>query len=346
MILMVLKLVFKNMKKLLPLSSITLKIFVATFLLTIYCSLLQSQNLVPNPSFEEYTNCPTGTNEVPYCVNWYNFGNSPDYINTCSSSGIPYNFGFGFQYAHSGNAMIGIGTYVWQYAPDWPNYREFVGTQLSLPLEIGHKYFMSFFVNCAGYLPGWQIIATNKIGLRFSTIPYSECCPPSLTNWAHLYTDSIIIDTLNWIKISGSIIADSTYQYFIIGNFFDDNHTDITFFGGQPFGGSGAYYYIDDVCVSPDSIYNENWTGIKNFINKKYKIYPNPIMNELNIEQDENSEIEITIFDSLGRIILFEKKNKNLEKITLNLITIPNGFYTISIKNKNSNFNQSIIINH
>ena len=174
-------------------------------------------------------------------------------------------------------------------------------------LNYKEKNYMSFFVSCGQCAPGWQIISTNKIGLRFSTIRYdSICCPPPLNNWAHLYTDSIISDTLNWTKISGSTIADSAYKYLGIGNFFDDNHTDTLIWGGAPFGSSGAYYYIDDVCVSTDSLYNESWTGIANLKGKgNLKIFPNPVINDyLNIENVENTKFGATIYDATGRIVI------------------------------------------
>jgi hypothetical protein len=306
------------------------KIMIFVLILRMFSLIGFAQNIVSNPSFEQYTICPDGNNEVPYCIGWYNFGKSPDYSNSCSSIiGPPYNMGTGFQYAHTGIGMVGLITYQWQFGPDWPNYREFVGTQLSFPLVIGQKYYMSFFVNCAGYLPGWQIIGANKTGLRFSTIPYGEFSPPVPTNWAHLYTDSIITDTVNWIRISGSIIADSAYQYLVIGNFFDDNHTDIVIFGGPPFGGSCTYYYIDDVCVSTDSIYNEQWTGIKETTSNQESIliYPNPATGQINFEIADNSLEKIIIIDNIGRQVFEKTIFQNSPHFKLDISFLPSGLY-------------------
>ncbi len=311
---------------------------------------LQGQNFVPNPSFEEYTRCPKTLVQVYLAKPWLNYGNSPDYFNECSHASLapPRNADFGYQYPHAGRAMAGIVTYVWQYAPDWPNYREYIGIKLTDPLHNRYRYYFSFFVNCAGYSPGWQIIATNKIGLRFSTKAYDSCCPPPLNNWAHLYTNSIISDTLNWIKLSGSFIADSSYQYLSIGNFFDDNHTDTLIFGGPPYGGSGSYYYIDDVCVTMDSIYNETWTGVVNRNNNKsnLKIFPNPLTNEyLNITNIINSVAEINVYDGVGRLVYNIIKTPIDNKVAINLNSIANGYYIISIKNKTIIFSSPLIIN-
>ncbi len=54
-----------------------------------------SQNLVPNPSFEDTVMCPSGSGLVEYCANWKIFRDSPDYFQECASLStlsVPYNF--------------------------------------------------------------------------------------------------------------------------------------------------------------------------------------------------------------------------------------------------------------
>src|SRR5207253_1670664 len=101
-------------------------------------------------------------------------------------------------------------------------------------------------------------IATNKIGALIATYQYYDTTgKTSFKNYATLYADSIIKDSINWTKISGSFIADSIYKYLIIGAFFDNAHLDTL---NLPFDTNGnshnqvSYYYIDDVCVSTDSL--------------------------------------------------------------------------------------------
>ena len=73
----------------------------------------QSYNLVPNYSFENYTTCPTTSNQLSYASSWINptqWG-TPDYFNSCSSTfGVPSycNCSLVFQYAKTGNAYCGI----------------------------------------------------------------------------------------------------------------------------------------------------------------------------------------------------------------------------------------------
>jgi len=43
-------------------------------------------NLVPNPSFESYTACPNNAATISFATGWLNFGQTPDYFNSCANS--------------------------------------------------------------------------------------------------------------------------------------------------------------------------------------------------------------------------------------------------------------------
>jgi hypothetical protein len=85
--------------------------------------------------------------------------------------------------------------------------------------------------------------ASNNIGVRFTTKPYSASFPPPINNTATLNTDTIVKDTLNWILLSWNFTADSAYNYIYIGNFFDNAHTD-TVVINAPNGQFGIAYYL------------------------------------------------------------------------------------------------------
>ncbi|MCE9539031.1 MAG: hypothetical protein K8R85_07425 [Bacteroidetes bacterium] len=93
------------MKKLLLFS---LLIFSFTF--------LNAQNLVPNPSFEQYSSCPNTECGISLAAGWYSAGYTPDYYNSCGSPSGPFEFGVpqnavGYQHPASGNAYVGIATW-------------------------------------------------------------------------------------------------------------------------------------------------------------------------------------------------------------------------------------------
>lgn len=312
------------------------------FFLVIQLSAFSQTNLVPNPSFEVYSVCPNTTNNISDCASWLNFSNStPDYFNSCSSSGLNVpNSQFGFQFAHSGVGMAGLIT--WVNPASQSNYREIIGATLSSPLVIGQKYFISCYVNYSGYInSNWRRVASNKIGMKLSTVPYSSVSLAPVNNFSHLFTTVILKDTTSWVKLSGSFVCDSTYQYVIIGNFFDDSNTDTSSYPGPAFGGMASYYYIDDVCVTTDSTYNENWaTEIQTIENKSnLAIFPNPITNYLNITYNTNESYILKIIDTYGIVIYDEP----LRGSRVDLNWLPSGIYYLRIESKYKNENRKII---
>jgi len=158
-----------------------------------------AQNLVSNPSFEDTVACPTTLTQIDCAPS-----------NIIAPVSVPHNI-WGDQLAHTGNAYVGFAT----YSAGATNSREYIATQLIQPLAIGQKYFLSFYVSSAfGYIQsGYPGMATNNIGALFSTVSYSPNNPQFANNFAHIVDTNIINDTINWIKISGSFIADSAYQY-------------------------------------------------------------------------------------------------------------------------------------
>jgi len=287
------------------------------------------QNLVLNPSFEQYSFCPDFWSQIPYCMYWDSYSQTPDYYNTCSTTSAikPPNCYYGFQYPNSGNAFAGFVCY---YTPN-ANYRELIGSSLLSSLVIGQKYFISFYINLGGNAFWLATIASNKMGVKFSSIPYSYSNPAPINNVAHFFTDSIITDTVKWSKIRGSFIADSAYSYIIIGNFFNDSLTDTIMLSS----GNLAYYYIDDLCVSTDSLYCENWLGVnEQSVSKKEEItiYPNPCTNKLNVQFNNvpNEYTTISILDITGKTIMQTQTTEN--EFTFNTGKLAKGLYLVKVE--------------
>ena len=316
-------------------------------LITIYCFLIQTSeaqiNLVPNPSFEDTVGCPIGGLVVDYAVGWHSYKLTPDYFNNCNSTvvGVPSNY-MGFQHARTGVAYAGFITISFGSM----NNKEIIGAQLNQQMQVGQTYYVSFYVNRA-YNPAtfynYNNLATNKIGVRFSTISYPNFWtePIPINDTAHVYTNTIITDTVNWVKISGTFIADSAYNYIAIGNFFTDSLTSRIQLDSIA---SFAYYYVDDICVSTDSNYCDSISGITNIDFKNpMKIFPNPLQSELNIESIGFTDIEI--YDDIGKLV-FEKKF--IDAIYRTKIQLPNlckGLYVVKIKTLMSYYTKKIIHN-
>jgi hypothetical protein len=291
--------------------------------------------LVLNPSFETFTACPTSGGNLYNATNWDNAKNTPDYFNNCAPNNIPSNF-FGYQNPAHGNAYAGFYT----NDPSTPQYREIIIGKLSSPTTIGQKYFVSFLVS-RGDAPLIVEASTNKIGARFTKTKYNLVFP-NLSNalmddFAHIYTNNVIMDTLNWTKISGSFIADSAYQYIMIGNFFTPANTTVVYDAGN---NTMSYYYIDQVCTSTDSLFAETYTPtalINNYLENDLKLFPNPANNYFIVNGIQTGNLKI--YDTNGGLVINKKINNNEP---INTADLKDGIYWICIANKKT----KIIINH
>ena len=292
-------------------------------ILFITCVVCKAQNLVPNPSFEDTVSCPTSYAQMSTAVAWSDYRGSPDNFNPCNTSvvSVPNNV-FGFQYAHTGNAYAGFGAY---QVGLLNGAREDLGAQLIQPLVIGQKYFISFYVSRANNDILAIGAACNKLGMRFSTVAYSYATPVPLDNFAQVYTDSIIIDTLNWTKISGSFIADFTYEYLMVGNFFTDSFTSYSQYDSTDIQG---YYFVDDIVVSTDStltiVINENNQP------DDFLLYPNPFNYELKVTLEGNNFCDIILYDLTSRILM---KQSFSNSISINTEQLARGIYIYEVRN-------------
>ena len=281
---------------------------------------------MPNPSFEDTIGCPASVDQVDSAVSWIAYRGSPDYFNSCNSGivGVPSNI-YDFQNAKTGNAYAGFYTY-------WiglSNDREMIGIQLSQQLVIGQKYYVSLYASRAVNNTLSLNIANNKIGVRFSSIPYWFGNQVPIDNHSQVFTDSIISDTLNWVKISGAFTADSAYSFMSIGNHFTDSATSYLQYSSAVV----AYYYIDDVCVSTDSLSCNPPVGINEIKNsEEFILFPNPFENKLNITVKRNELVELTLFDAASRKIFSQSFTNST---SINTEQLAKGIYLYEVRNKN-----------
>ena len=236
------------------------QLFFAPLMLTAASNISYAQiNLVPNGNLEDTVLCPSTLDQIEACAGCLKFRSSPDYFNACAPNGsvsVPVT-PFGYQPAHSGYGMMGVTT----YDITTLNYREHVGFQLLQPLSTGLKYFFSCYINCNGTTSNSFNMASDKFGVRFSNTQYSLTNPSPVTNSSVILSDTMVTNNMGWYRITGSFIPTQAYQYIIIGNFFDDGNTNTLIQGINPV---VAYYYVDDICLSSDSIFCSLFTDISN----------------------------------------------------------------------------------
>tara|TARA_Y100000589_G_scaffold147205_1_gene140793 strand:- start:27640 stop:28833 length:1194 start_codon:yes stop_codon:yes gene_type:complete len=209
------------------------------------------QNLVPNPSFEYFTSCPSGFSQINSAVPWFsaNTYGTPDFLNSCAPTGLfsvstPNNFR-GFQ-----NARTGVGyAHIFVMPTIGPSdYREYIQVPLISPLVAGQLYEISFYVS----LSDKSRYATNNLGVHISSSPTYSVGYYPMPYTPQINETSIISDTSNWQLISGVYLASGGEQYITIGNFYYDSLTAKTINNpSSPNFFSDNGYYIDDVCVTP-----------------------------------------------------------------------------------------------
>jgi hypothetical protein len=291
----------------------------------LFSSVCFAQNLVPNPSFEENTECPNFTGALENSLHWLIFRDSPDYMNSCTSNSlldVPYNY-FGYQEAASGRAYAGL------YTMGIKEYREIIGIGLSDPLEIGQKYYVSYKAVLAYNGNGISTCYSNNLGAKFSTNQYDEDNPIPINNSAHINRSELLGDSINWTIIKGSIIADSAYQYLAIGNFYSTSNTDTVQIEPP---GKVAYYLIDDVCVSRDTIDCQSFVSAEyNTPIKSYFFYSD---GSVFYKGPSSLFFSIQIIDMTGSLI-FQKENyfiqSGVELCSVPEQTLINIVYSINV---------------
>lgn len=300
-----------------------------------------SQNLVLNPSFDTFSLCPSGLDQLDKALHWSNplslNTSTPDLYHGCSLgiTGIPTNF-TGYQAPHSGDGYAGIITYL----SVQNNYREYLQGSLSTPLIIGQSYTVSLWVSLANVsrhkAPNLGVYLTGtEIGPNLpnpnSLLPYL----PQVKN------DSIpLIDTVGWQKLEWIYTASGGERFILIGNFDSDSMTNHSIHDSSNL--YQAYYCIDDVSVTSVITALNNLTTVNRF-----NIYPNPTVGHLfiNLELRKRSEVTIQVINIVGEVVLSKNlgnvKSKTLE---LDLENIPNGVYLVQVKNDNETLSKKVVV--
>ncbi len=280
------------------------------FLLLASAQHLRAQNLVPNWSFEEISSCPQEQGDIEKAIGWLTFRGaySCDLYNMCGhpdSCGVPTNW-YGDQLPSSGQGYAGIITFS---ADDgWPWYgREWIGTQLSTPLVVGTTYHALLKVNLAlGRGTGAPAIervrfANDHTGLLFTMSQWLQDDFDDVPGYAQVFGTEVVEDTIGWTVISGSFVADSAYQYVVVGNFFSDEETNWSLM--DPNGTAYlAYYFIDEVCVSPDPQYCAIASGMAIRTGQAFRVWSDLSSGTLDAAGLQGFGVRhISVVDALGR---------------------------------------------
>ncbi len=298
-----------------------------------------AQNLVPNPSFEEYLECPFSTAELDnQVVDWYSWSDTPDFFHECSNdldgfAGVPENV-WGYQWPMTGSGYAGVSTFMFID----PNLREYMAAPLLESLVIGQSYYVSFHASLynGGNKVNW-VCATNHLGLRFFKDPNYTHFPPDQSfqpdNFAHLDYTEILTDSVGWTRIEGTFIADENYNWLAIGNFFTDENTTTQILNDT--GLCWGMYYIENVCVAANATDCDYLlSSIDHSLEHDVLMFPNPVSRVLNVQSSKPiSQIEVC--DAIGNKVSTSAGNQKNE-IALDMSFLPKGLYVLRVFSKNS----------
>lgn len=266
---------------------------------------IEAQNLVPNWSFEDHTECPDDYGEVERATGWERSLNNnvveyhTEYLNACAEYdfGVPDNV-WGTQAASTGTAYMGQVSMAPSVMTD---YRENIYIQLIEPLVVDQDYTVHLKVSSTDNCQH----ASNNQGVKFSTVANFP-----IDGTSQIYSDDIITDKLNWTEISGTFTADSAYAYVCVGNFFSDAET----LTSTPCPTCPNYrygYFIDDVCVIPKHAGSEDCmvvyspVGINDLSSPSFGLHVSTSSSGVSVQFErpliENAKV--TLLDMEGRTL-------------------------------------------
>lgn len=225
----------------------------------------RSQNLVANPGFEDYYDCPWTTTQINECKGVFNpvdFIASPstsDYFNSCAPSSsiatVPLN-SFGYQMPFEGNGYIGLGVYS-------SGFTEAAQIKLSQSLETGKRYKFTFYVSLTNVFTILQSFDGFSLKFCNDSIIYPDGYLFNYFNvdWRNS-AYNFLTDTLKWMKLSGIYEAKGGEQWVIIGGLLPPSEMH---FDPDLATGGAAYYYIDGFSVEEfrlPNVFTPNGDGI------------------------------------------------------------------------------------
>lgn len=218
-----------------------------------FCFLAQSDSsissLIPNPSFEQRTCCPTAASQLNCANNWVQAsGATSDYFNTCGLQAIgtfpppplPLPDGSGYVGFFNNFGSLNL------------PYKEYVGTCLTDTIKAGVNYQIEFFLaNSFGNLTSELAIygTTDCANLPFGTLlpTASAFCPTTVAplDWTLLAMDTSTCSATSWVRVTLNFTATQNYTAIVLGGSCTNNI-------------GSNYYYIDNLILNESSFFTPN----------------------------------------------------------------------------------------
>ena len=297
------------------------------FVVSAFPLAVTAQNLISNPGFEIYSECPVQYGQLERADDWFSpTSASPDFLNACSTGNegevsVPVNF-FGYQQARSGNGYASS-----IYRSQQENYREYLSIGLKQPLISGECYLMEFYINLGDY----SDYRPDKIAVLFSDTALSYLIISNISDITPqlLLATANPLDTVNWVKASGEYVAVGGEQFVTIGNFQTDELLNLVPLYGNTNVDATIHVLIDDVALTPCVA-----ASIPTRSNGLLNVYPNPFNDKIIFTSPVSANYEIVLTDAFGKLLVRTDFNKMTE---LKTDWLDNGVYFYTVVSKNGN---------
>ncbi len=316
---------------------------------------LSQINLLPNGGFEELSECPTSFQMIQnpgieLANTWWNCTNldstytsTSDIFNTCFDSSLMLNarlYFIGNTTPYEENGFAGFSLYVEPTSlPNLVSFGEYLSCELNSGILPSRTYLLSFHITLS------EVIANHNLkNLRVAFHSDSIISPGVITFQNDVnsafpdYQDYDVFEITGldsvpydqWIKVETLINPTKTSSHMAIGAFksnqliFEDDEIvyshDIIF---PPLTAQSVYYLIDNISLTEIA----DTTSIGDINNANITIYPNPVINHLNINNKTiKGSFQIAISDATGRLIQNEQFS-GIGTHTLNLSGLAKGIY-------------------
>ncbi len=217
-------------------------------------------SLIPNPSFEERTCCPTSNEMLNCAIGWVQ-ASAPttDYIHTCGGylgnqsipafAPLPLADGEGAVGFRDGQANVGS------------NYKEYVGACLTETMKAGVDYKLQFFVGFRDNVTGSKSLdiaifgGTSCTQLPFGGGSTNIGCPANTPTY-----DQIDIQPVSgsneWVSVEFDFTPTKDYDVFIIGPSCEAN----------PNTSFSPYFYLDGLTLAETSDFGVPFENIEGSI--------------------------------------------------------------------------------
>ena len=182
------------------------------------CQNEQQTFLIPNPSFEDMTCCPTNEAQLNCAANWIQASQATtDYVHTCGVLGNPF---LGFEAPlpmPDGQGAIGFR----DGKPSNPNFKEYTGACLLEDMKLGQTYVLDFYVGFHDRPSSRSLTvgifgSTSCANLPFGGNNANFGCPTNGPGWDQL-VELNVQGNNNWVNVQIEFVADKAYSAIVIG---------------------------------------------------------------------------------------------------------------------------------